>query len=117
MNEDTEQEKSDFGSGFLYPLALFLCHSDRRFTDKAQGFEAYLWLYGAADHLFEFETNWAPTPDIRIACDELKKDVLGRRMSIDVTWEECEGYIARAKDIFFLYDLHMGFRPEKARYS
>ena len=116
-----EEEKSEFGKGFTYCLGLFLCHADRRFKDKereksSQTNLAFIWLNGAADHLFEFDAEKAPKPK-RDRCQKLQDNVLGRRLAYDVTWEEIEGYIEEAKTILLEYDKFCGFEVIKANYN
>ena len=87
---ETEPETSEYGSGFLYPLALFVAHSMelnrllRWFAspEKANQIEqhspdhaAQVAIYGAADHMSEFDPDLAPEP-LKERCRALRSTAL-----------------------------------------
>ena len=122
---------SEFGQGFLYPLALFLCHAMElqhhvehyAGLDKANSKQrgAEMWLYGAAEHLYEFLPDQAPTPELALRCSTFRDECLAKRLpmggSPPITPERAAELIDEAKALFHDLDAHNGVDVVKAEWS
>lgn len=138
--ESLAEEKeypSDFGKGFVYCLGLFLAHADRlphhietyaKMAVKSdpklftEGRAVEMWFYGAADHLFEFQPECAPTEELKKRAMTLKEKCLGWRLvwmpdSKALTREDAYWAIQEAKDILFETDRAHGVPCEKGKWE
>lgn len=121
-------ESSEFGKGLFYPLALFLAHAGELatrvhtaedITTRHPGYGgadegAKLWLYAAADHLFELEPEHAPE-NLRERFQAFKDRCLARRqggMTRDAAYE----LIAEAKALCLALDRESGVPAVEADY-
>ncbi len=124
---DEENETSEFGKGYVYCLGLFLAHADRILSDinayKAIGDEqrAYsMWFYSAADHLFDFDPQAAPTVELRQRCAAFKDRVLSLRLPTDrpqATEKDYAWAVQEAKDILRLTDKANGIDTIKGSWE
>jgi hypothetical protein len=128
---------SEFGSGFVYPLALFLCHTERLYSDLARYKEmedkyrdglfspdraAQMWLYGAADHMYEFEPNHAPTAALRLKAGLFRRRCLKHRLvwrpePNPLTVHGANVLIKQGKQLMLEIDEVLGVNPLKASWD
>lgn len=130
-----ENGKSEFGEGFLYPLALFLAHAGELRKDIESYVEmekknpgmfgadrgASIWLYGAADHLFVFDPDAAPSGILRDRCKEFRDECLSKRLPIGdentVTKERAGELLNEVKALFLAFDLENGVSAVEAEWN
>lgn len=133
---ETENDPSDseFGQGFLYPLALFVAHTMRlqhiaddykKMREVNRGHfsarsAAQMCLYGAADHLFDFDPQQAPEP-LRQRCETLRENAMTWRLPMgkdhEATEKEVKDLFEEAKAIFFEVDVLNGVDAKRAQWS
>ena len=121
----SDEPQSEFGSGFVYPLALFLAHAgllpkhvsdykemaakNPRLFGPDSG--SSMWFYAAADHLLEFNPEAAPLPLLK-RCRALSREALARRLPMGgeehMTPERAAEFIDEVKTLFLDIDLHNG---------
>lgn len=106
---------SEFGKGYAYCLGLFLAHAERHIGDRDK-IRGGLWLYGAADHIFELEIPDQLTDDEKMRADAFKGLVLDQRMG-EVPWKEVDALIQTAKDLLLEWDKRCGISAEKGDYE
>ena len=128
------EPESEFGKGFLYPLALFLAHaallskhvSDfKEMAKKNPGLfgpdsGSSMWFYAAADHLLDFNPEAAPAPLIQRSRD-LYREAVAKRLPTGgeqhMTPERAAEFIDEVKTLFLDVDLHNGVDAVKAGWS
>ena len=124
---------SEFGAGFIYPLSLFLCHADRLREDIEKfkkidmpGFNAdraaQLWLYGAADHLYQFDPTHAPTRELYRRCSLFRRRVLFHRLEWKPTYNKLTVHgafvlIEQAKTLMLEIDRILGVPAVEAQWA
>jgi hypothetical protein len=111
-------EESEFGSGLIYPLSLFIAHKE-----KDNEFPS-IWFACASDHLYEFHPEHIK--DINLcfrACNFKEKvfDIREKSYWIDKSSEsgveDVNWAIREAIDIMFELDKLFGFNPIKATWE
>ena len=112
-------ETSEFGDGFLYPLALFLAHADRlQYGLHEVGVEdPKIWLYGAGDHIYGLMPDHAPNEDIKAKADSLREMHNKYRHNSMFTKDIGLEMIQIAKDIFLAVDLLNGVPAIRGDYE
>jgi len=116
---ESEKETSEFGKGFLYPLALFLAHADRLqygLYDMPSE-DPKIWLYGAGDHLYCLMPEYAPNAEIKAMAESLIEAHNKHRFERSMTKEIGMGMVQTAKDIFLAIDLRNGVPAIKGDYE
>ncbi len=125
-----EKLTSEFGSGFMYPLALFIAHTSelrrvisdyKKLAESRPGLfgknaGASLVLYAAADHLYEFDPEKAPKI-LKDRCIKFRDDCLSNRMNNGITPDRVFNMFEEAKTIFFELDKLAGASPIEADYA
>lgn len=111
--------------GLCYSLGLFLAHEGTmremltQFSKKATSYE--MWFYGAADHMFEFRWQDAPTEYLRQRCSRLQEKLLVWRLPMDKakkpTEESFKWAIQETKDLLRLIDKAHGIKTIKGDYE
>lgn len=110
-------EQSEFGKGLCYCLGLFLAHAER-INKYKESYErmaienpelftvndaAEMWFNGAADHLFDFQDEFAPNDELKKRCLAFKDKCLDWRLSFGdkskATIEDVHWALQEAKDI------------------
>lgn len=114
---------SEFGKGLTYCLGLFLAHTDRINSDlevykKIGSNHAYgMWFYGAADHLYDFQSDSAPNELLKNRCKKFYQKCLSLRLPMEekeqATKEDYYWAIQEAKDLLRLIDQANGIETEK----
>lgn len=74
--------KSEFGKGLCYNLGLFLAHAERNFTNIENDKDYGIWFYCAADHLFDFQAERAPTKYLQGRCKAFRKRVISLHLTL-----------------------------------
>jgi len=125
---------SEFGKGFIYPLALFIAHDGmlryhielyerlRKETKCREGLftedsACDIWINGASDHLYEFLPECGPNEDINTRAKALQDNVLSNRFASGLTVKKCKAMLDEAKSIMLAVDIHTGVAAEKADYE
>lgn len=126
------KEKSEFGKGLSYCLALFLCHSERveMYTPemaKKLGYSdehiekrnAEMWFNGASDHLYDLEIPDKLTISLQNRLKEFQEKVLawGHGLQSNATKEDKEWAIFEAKNLIRLIDKFHGIKTEKGQWQ
>lgn len=128
-----ETKKSEFGAGFAYSLGLFLGHeaqiekfliNEKMIKEKNpeyKGVSPYaLWMYGAADHLFELDPGRLPLA-LATRANKFKSRCLKLRMVMSVdceaTKKDYEWAIKEAKELLMEVDRKLGIEPIKGDYE
>lgn len=112
-------DMSEFGTGYAYCLGLFLAHEmrlmdyQRKAKDGGNIFNASMWLYGAADHLFELTAPPSLPLEKREEVENFKDYVLSNRLSDSLTFEQAAGMNDTAKRLLLEWDLFNGIPAEK----
>lgn len=127
-------EESEFGKGYAYCLGLFLAHAERgnrdgidKLTNEQKNdpilkkiysdeYRNGMWLYGAADHIYEFDAENAPI-SIRKRSEKFKTNVLQNRMLQEIPNEFRAKLIQEAKDLLRLYDEANGIQTQKGQWE
>lgn len=130
------EEQSEFGKGLCYPLGLFLAHAERLnkniemykkmhenrpdLFDESSAVE--MWFNGAADHLYDVQIDYAPTPEIKIRLKPFVHKCLGWRliMSLDgdkPTKEDAYWAIQEAKNLLRLIDTAHNVPTEQGQWE
>lgn len=107
---------SDFGTGCAYCLGMFLAHSyfpDGKVSEKIG---QSIWLYAAADHLFEMEIPKHFHPRLRHKLAKLKSEVMAKRLD-SVDEKTKLRLIEEAKDCLRWMDNYMGVKTKKAKWT
>ena len=91
-----EETQSEFGRGITYCLGLFLCHVPGGATYDSIAFSEFepgsddelkqkllysSWFYGAADHLYEIDTEGC-SDEINSKIEELREFAFSKRRGI-----------------------------------
>lgn len=116
---------SEFGSGLLYPIGLFLKHAERHYHAKdvptkwPDGENGYwsMWWYGAADHLLDMRIPDSLPEAIRTKAKKLEGLALAYRLQMGETPSDNKERAAEAielcQQILFEADKAIGVEPEK----
>lgn len=112
---------SEFGKGLCYNLGLFLAHAERFKEDDSFGANtiAHIWFNGASGHLYEMQTESAPTPELKKRCDAFKTRCLkwGHGLEHTATKRKVLWSIQEAKDILRAIDSAHGVETEKGKWE
>ena len=122
-----EEESSDFGKGLCYCLALFLEHKHKLYSEitlykeykREEWIAVEMWFNGAADHLFDFDTDKAPE-GLKERCTILKNKCLGWRLSYNgghPTQKDAEWAIGEAEELIRLIDESHGVPTTEATWK
>lgn len=116
MEEENENEESEFGKGFVYCLALFIAHQFKWHQTDVNNRNPSLWFYGAGDHLLEFMPEYAPTEDLKRRSIFLQEKVLYWRFN-GAMKEDVEWALQESKDIIRETDFFYGVPVMKGRWE
>lgn len=141
METETEEQKCEFGKGLTYCLGLFLAHTDRLRVDiekykeireklKAKGepteghfsedHAASMWMYGAADHIYEFQSDQAPE-HLRKRCAKFSAFVMNKRLTMskedECTRKDVDWALREAMDLLMEIDKAAGVTVEKGQWE
>jgi len=123
------KEKSEFGRGLCYCLALFLCHSERaedkkfkdKYKNKEYSFVTEMWFNCASDHLYDLEIpdNLPVTLKKRLKTLQNKAIIWGHgfREEEQAKEEDKNWAIKEAKELIRLIDKAHGVKTEKAGWN
>lgn len=121
QTETVAPVESEFGSGFIYPLALFVGHAMDGLHNPLRANDPSLWFYGASDHLGEFMPERAPTPELQERAQRLRDRCMHWRLPMDRTSdptpEDKAWAIEEAKEILRLTDIAHGVPAVKASWD
>lgn len=117
--EETEESRdggcnmsSEFGSGFVYPLSLFIAHKHLHEDWPIQS-----WMSGAADHIFELKIPKCFTRGekrrVKVFVDKIMTWRLDSRMTVD----EKVWALNEATELMMIADRHMGLSPIEAEWE
>lgn len=117
-----EEQKSEFGKGFVYNLFLFAKHWWKHFDciedSREHGYDFGMWKCGASDHMEEFEI---PPQFVGTEIGDLAEEVsttIGKlRFSTDVTKEQFDDIFKKLERLCMLIDKHLGVEPVEARWT
>lgn len=120
---------SEFGSGLVYPVGLFLKHAERHyhaggfadvFPDKENGFWS-MWWCGAADHLMCLSIPDSLPDIIKTKAKELQDIAITYRLPMGErpidNKEKAFLAIELCTEILFEIDKLLGAEPEKGEWE
>ena len=137
MTGGVMRNKSEFGKGLTYCLALFLCHSEREvrglestnekldgkfkdlYKNKEYSFVTEMWFNGSSDHLYDLVIPEDMSEYLKNRLSRFRKKVLnwGHGFNSDVTKEDKAWAIQEAKDIIRLIDKSYGVDTERGEWE
>jgi hypothetical protein len=113
------KKESEFGSGVVYPLGLFLAHAERYQDEMSKDSHcAWTWVCASSDHLIDLKVD-------KIKNIKLKKRIKVfvdkcfemRGISHKATQQDVDWAIKEAKDILFEIDKIIGSKPIKGKWE
>lgn len=101
--------------GSMFPMV----DEENLFTEERA---CELWMYGAADHLMEFDPELAPTPEMKKLAQSILDRALEWRLPLGRTGDRIDRkkanqLIVDAQEVFLLLDEHLGNKPIKATWN
>lgn len=112
-------EKSDFGEGCTYCIALFLAHQERYFNERNEmekagiPFGGGMWFNAAADHLFGLQIPKQFPSNLRQRLKKFQDKVILWGSILDspgATEQDIKWALREAKDLLILIDKQLGIK-------
>jgi hypothetical protein len=126
-----DKPQSEFGAGLVYPIGLFLMHTERDFLPEETAKKIYgenwenknwsMWWYAAADHLFELEIPDFLPKTLQQKIKDLQNLAMTYRLPMGDDKPDnkvqAQNALKMAKEILFECDKYMGLKPIKGEYE
>lgn len=108
-----EDDSSEFGSGFLYCIGLFLMHATLHMGPR----QAETWFSGATDHLLDMQIPENLSPDIKARIELWRDDCLSKRLKCDNTLRDVNNALNKALEFIMMFDKMQGIEVKEAEYT